>query len=60
MIALLSLGGLTNWLGIKLIFKRIPGVFFRWVVQLLVKLKLRLLLFNVGSSFSYETGISGS
>lgn len=35
MIALSSLGGVTNWIGIKLIFKRIPGVFFRWVVQLL-------------------------
>ena len=26
----LFLAGVTNWLGIKLIFNRIPGVFFRY------------------------------
>jgi len=29
-VSCLFLAGVTNWLGIKLIFNRIPGVFFRY------------------------------
>lgn len=46
-------GGVTNWLGIKLIFKRIPGVFFSGAVVRNISVTKKLLAdFIVESFFS--------